>query len=80
MRSDKTNRKHSASCTVNIPELTKSGTSVEIEIHSDGKKIGTIKLGRGSLTWRGGKRQIEATISWSDFADWMDERCYGDHR
>ena len=39
------------------PELTKAGTSVQMEIHASGEKIGTIVLGRGSISWYGGKRQ-----------------------
>jgi hypothetical protein len=69
-------RKHTARCTVQVPELTKAGTSVSIEIHAEGEKIGEIILGRGSFTWYGGKRQKGKEFSWSRFAKLMDELSY----
>ena len=71
-------RKHSVRCTVEVPELTKSGSAVWFEVHADGEKIGTIVLGRGSITWYGGKRQKGTRISWSKFAELMDGHCYGE--
>ena len=73
----KQEKKHTARCTVQIPELTKAGTSVWIEIHAEGEKIGTIILGRGSIIWYGGKRQKRKRISWSRFAEMMDQMAYG---
>jgi hypothetical protein len=69
-------RKHSVSCTVSIPELTKSGTSISFELHAEGEKIGTIVLGRGSITWYGGKRRTGTRIPWSRFAEVMNRHCY----
>jgi hypothetical protein len=66
------------SCTAKMPELTKSGTSVWFEVHADGAKIGTIVLGRGSITWFGGKHQKGSRISWSKFAELMNRYCYGE--
>lgn len=73
-----TGRKHSVRCTVQVPELTKSGTSVWFDVHADGEKIGRIELGRGSIMWYGGKRQKGTRISWSKFAQLMNEHCYGE--
>ena len=36
-------RKHSVRCTVQVPELTKAGSSVQFEVSADGEKIGTIE-------------------------------------
>lgn len=72
-------RKHSVKCTVQIPKLAKSGSSVWFEVFSDGEKIGTIVLGRGSLSWFGGKRQKGTRIAWSKFAELMNNHCYGDN-
>jgi len=71
-------RKHSVSCTVKVPELTKSGSSVWFEVHAEGEKIGTIVLGRGSITWYGGRRQNGTRITWSKFAELMNRHCYGE--
>ncbi len=69
-------RKHSVRCRIDVPELTKAGTAVELEIHADGEKIGTIILGRGSITWYGGGRKKGTEISWTKFAELMDAHCY----
>lgn len=69
-------RKHSVRCTVQVPELTKAGSSVSFEVFADGEKIGTIIAGRGSLTWYGGKRKTGKEISWTKFAELMNEHCY----
>lgn len=69
-------KKHTVKATINIPELTKAGTSISFEILADGKKIGTIVIGRGSFTWKGKKRKTGGELSWSQFARLMDEHFY----
>ena len=46
------------------------------EIFADGEKIGTIVIGRGSLTWYGKNRQKGKRLSWSRFAELMDRFSY----
>lgn len=70
-------RKHSVRASIQVQELTKAGTSIEFEIYAGGEKIGTMVIGRGSLVWRGGRRQIDKKISWTRFAELMDELAYG---
>jgi hypothetical protein len=47
------------------------------EIFANEEKIGEILLGRGSITWKGGKRKTGKTMSWSTFAQMMDREVYG---
>ena len=70
-------RKHTVKASIQVHELSKAGTSITFVIYASGEKIGTLVIGRGSLTWRGGKRQKEKTISWTNFADMMDNIAYG---
>jgi len=77
MRKKRVVRKHVVKASIQMQELSKAGTSIEFEIYASGEKIGTIVIGRGSLTWRGGRRQKEKAISWSRFAALMDEWAYG---
>ena len=77
MRKKSVARKHSVRASIQVQELSKAGTSIEFEIFASGEKIGTIIIGRGSLIWRGGKRQKEKHISWTRFAELMDELTYG---
>ena len=71
-------RKHRVTAHVQITDLTKAGSSMEFEIYASEEKIGTIIIGRGSLTWRGGRRQREKRLTWSQFAELMDEYTYGE--
>jgi hypothetical protein len=66
------------SANLRVHELSKAGTSLDLEIYELGRKIGTLIVGRGSLFWRGGKRQIEKRIPWRRFAAMMDELAYED--
>ena len=70
-------RKHSVRATVNIHELTKAGTSLTLEISAAGEKIGEIEIGRGGLFWWGGRRQKRKRLSWTRFAEMMDDLSYG---
>lgn len=69
MRKKTVVRKHIVKASIQVHELSKAGTSIEFEIYANQEKIGTLVIGRGSLTWRGGRRQKEKTISWTRFAD-----------
>jgi hypothetical protein len=76
MKKKPARRKHTVTAHVQILDLTKAGSSMEFEIYADEEKIGTIVIGRGSLTWRGGRRQREKRLSWSKFAELMDGYAY----
>ncbi len=75
-KTKRTERKHTVKANVQILDLTKAGSSMEFEIYAEREKIGTIILGRGSLTWFGKKRQHGKRLSWSQFAQLMDEHFY----
>jgi len=77
MAKRKAKRKHSVYANLEVPELSKAGTSLELEIHAERQKIGHLVIGRGSLYWYGRKRQKSKRISWSRFAEMMDELAYG---
>ncbi len=77
-RKQKPVRKHRVTAQVQILDLTKAGSSMEFEIYASEEKIGTIVIGRGSLTWRGGRRQREKRLTWSQFAELMDVYAYGE--
>lgn len=73
-----THRKHAVHARLNVPELTRAGSSLRLEIYADEEKIGTMVIGQGSLFWRGGKRQKRIQIDWSRFAQIMDMMAYED--
>lgn len=73
----KPRRKHSVKATVQILDLSKAGTSLELEVFAkesrqDRRKIGTVIIGRGSLTWKKDYGKKGRRISWSRFAEMME--------
>ncbi len=76
-RRTRATRTHAVRAMLSVHELTKAGTSLTLEISARGEKIGELEIGRGSLYWRGGKRQIRKRLPWPRFAELMDELAYG---
>ena len=68
---------HTVKAALHVPGLSKAGSSLKLLIYAHQEKIGEIELGRGSLFWRGGKRQKRKRIGWSRFAEMMDDLAYG---
>jgi hypothetical protein len=65
-------RKHTARASVNNIDLTKTGTSIHLEVFAKDEKIGTVELGRGTIRWYGRHKHKATRISWTKFAEWMD--------
>jgi hypothetical protein len=65
-------RKYSAKAKVQVMELSKAGTSIEVELFADKEKLGTLVIGRGSLTWFGKNSKTGQRFPWSKFAAYMD--------
>lgn len=78
MNSKRAVKKHTVAAQVQILDLTKAGSSMELKIYASEERIGTIILGRGSLVWRGGRKQRERRFSWSEFAELMNRHAYGE--
>jgi len=74
MRKTNPTRRYRVKATVQMLELTKSGSSMEFEIYGSAGKVGTIIIGRGSLTWIGSHKQKKKRIDWTRFAKLMEAR------
>ena len=77
MARKRSRKKHSVRADLHVKELTKTGSSLNLEIYANKEKIGTLILGSGSLFWFGRKRHKRKRIDWTRFADMMDELAYG---
>ncbi len=77
MRKRSAQKKHSVKAHLQVIELARAGSSLDLEIYAAKQKIGTLIIGRGSLYWYGRNRQNRKRISWTRFADMMDELAYG---
>jgi hypothetical protein len=73
-------RKHSVYANLNVPELTKAGSGLELYLFADDEKIGEMDVGRGGIFWRGAGRRSGKRISWTRFAQEMDDLVYGQRR
>ena len=73
----KVQRVHTASATLSVPSLTKAGSSLWRDITAGGQLLGKLEIGRGGFYWTGRHRKSSKRISWSRFADLMDQRAYG---
>jgi hypothetical protein len=73
----KCERKHSVKAHLSVFELAKAKSALTMEIYASNEKIGTIEIGRGSLYWWGKGRKNSERISWTRFADMMDQLAYG---
>ena len=54
-------------------ELSKSGTSTTLYVQDEAETLGTLVIGRGSMTWYGRKWHKGRRFSWARFAAKMDE-------
>ena len=77
-RQPESTRVHIVRAHLSVHELSKAGTSLHVEINARGEKIGELEIGRGSLYWKGGKRQIRKRLRWPQFAELMDKLAYGE--
>jgi hypothetical protein len=73
MAKKRSKRKHSVRAELQIMELSKAGTSITLEIFADQEKLGTLVVGRGSMTWYGSRWKNGRKFSWSDFAAKMED-------
>jgi hypothetical protein len=70
-------RKHSVKAHLQVMELAKAGSSLDLEIYASEEKLGTLIIGKGSLYWYGRNRHKSKRIPWTRFAEMMDELAYG---
>lgn len=73
----KREKKHHVKAVLQVPELAKATSSLDMEIFASRQKIGEIVIGRGSLYWYGKGRQKRKRIAWDRFAAMMDKLAYG---
>jgi hypothetical protein len=68
-------KKHEVRVTVQVLELSKAGSGIELEVFAEGEKLGEIEIGHGSFGWRkaSGKRGFRR-VDWTTFADWLNRK------
>ena len=76
-RKPATIRKHKVNVQLQVFDISKAGTSLDLEIYAEGEKLGHLTIGRGSVNWRGGKHKTVKRLRWSEFAEKMNDLAYG---
>jgi hypothetical protein len=69
--------KHAVKAELQVPGLSKAGSSLNLKIYASRSKLGEVTIGRGSLYRYGRCRQKRKRISWTRFAEMMDRLAYG---
>jgi hypothetical protein len=77
-RKKRSTRVHSVTANLHVVDLTKAGTSLTLEMFRANRKLGTLVIGRGSVTWSGHNRRYVKVWSWSRFTDLMNREAYGE--
>jgi len=76
MAKRKYQRQHTVRASLNVLELTRAGSSLNLQLFSGGRKLGELEIGRGSVYWTGARKQKSRRIRWSRFAEVMNELAY----
>lgn len=72
----KSDQVHAVRAYLEVRELTRAGSSLNLVITAKGRKIGELVIGSGSLFWYGKSRKKSKRIRWSKFALMMDKLAY----
>ena len=70
-------RKHEVWAKIKNIELVRAKSSLHLDVWAGEQKIGKLEIGQGSLYWWGKNRQKSKRLSWSSFAEKMNELAYG---
>lgn len=72
MRRTNVTKVHSVKAKMQVVELTKAGSSMNLEVFANKLKIGEIIIGRGSFEWISKGKTSGKRYSWSRFAELMN--------
>ena len=58
-----------------IPKRPLGKADVEFDVHRDGKKLGTLKISKGSLVWFPFGTKYGHKVGWKKFDEFMHEKA-----
>lgn len=76
-RKTRRRQKHQVDMNIHVRDITRAGTSLQLEVFASGEKLGDLTIGSGSVMWRGRNRRSTKRINWTRFAELLDEVAYG---
>ncbi len=66
-------RKHIVTGEIRNVDLTRTGSSIHLDVYAADEKVGRIEIGRGSLRWWGKSKVNAKRISWPRLAQWLED-------
>lgn len=67
---------YTVSAKVQVLDLAKAGSGMNLKVKEGNKVLGTLILGHGSLNWRPkAKKGQPYRIPWADFANILNRHC-----
>ncbi len=66
-------KKHQVKASMNSLDLSKARSGISLSIGCNNEKLGTLKIGHGSLMWRAAAAKTFTRIDWSKFARMMED-------
>jgi hypothetical protein len=63
---------HTVKATLQVVDLSKAGSALELAVYANSRKIGRAVIGHGSLPWYGNKWRHGRRIDWSQLADYFE--------
>lgn len=62
-------KRHHVTASLDNWELAKRESAVTFDVHSGNEKLGTLKVGRGSIAWTPANGKVPYEFTWPAFAD-----------
>ncbi|HZB47438.1 MAG TPA: hypothetical protein VE360_19405 [Pyrinomonadaceae bacterium] len=70
-------KRHEVRVTVQVLELSKAGSGIELEVFAEGEKLGVIEIGHGSFGWRKASGKLGfKRVDWTTFTEWLNKKLY----
>jgi len=69
MKAKTTAKVHTVKAILQVLDLSKAGSALELAVYADRQRIRRVIIGRGSLTWFGKQRKNGRRIDWSRLAE-----------
>jgi hypothetical protein len=64
----------------NLPAHRVLNTDLSVVVKSDGRRLGELRISKGSIDWRPSKHQGIVKMRWERFADFMERYQAGELR
>lgn len=66
-------KKHQVKASMSSLDLSKAGSGISLVIDCNNEKLGTIRIGHGSMMWKAASSRTFKRIDWTRFAKMMED-------